>query len=184
MVKKKSVQTVVITALSFAILFMSVGFAAYSNTLNINGTASVKSSKWSVHLDSTSYKEVSGSVVATAHTVEDLAATYTVKLTKPGDFYAFTVDVVNDGTFDAELSSITMSNLDNKQKKYLTYEVNYDGNTYTASSTNVGSELATSGKKTATVKVTYVQPASSADLPSDDVTISLTTAFGFDQKNA
>ena len=60
MEKKKNTQLFVIAILSVAILVMSVGFASYASTLNINGTATVKASKWSVHYVTDSYAESTG----------------------------------------------------------------------------------------------------------------------------
>lgn len=185
MEKKRNGQLAVILVLAVAILFMSVGFAAYSTTLNINGTATVKANKWSVHFVDTSYAETTGSVAATTHTISDTSATYTVTLTKPGDFYEFSVDVINDGSFDAVLKSITMSTLSAAEAKYLTYTLTYDGTAYTASQSGLSLSLpyATgSNTKTVKVRVSYVQPENSADLPTtEDATVTLTASLGYEQ---
>ena len=55
--------------------------------------------------------------------ISNLSMTYKVTLSKPGDFYEFTVDVKNSGTFDASLTGITMTYLTEAQSKYLTYKV-------------------------------------------------------------
>ena len=81
--KEKGLQTLIIAVLAIAILIMSVGFAAYSQTLNINGTATVKSANWKVHFVDTTYAESTGSVQATSKTITDTDVTYTVTLTKP-----------------------------------------------------------------------------------------------------
>lgn len=182
MEKKKGMQLLIIAALSFTILFMSVGFAGYVANLNINGTANVKASKWSVHFDKTKYTENTGSVAATAHSVEDLTATYTVTLTKPGDFYSVDLNVVNDGTFDAVLDSVSMTALNEAQQKYLKYEIFYDGVTYTEDKSSLSSALNANTNKTVTVKVTYLQPDSSADLPTSDVSVTLNATLGYIQK--
>lgn len=185
MEKKRNGQLAVILVLAVAILFMSVGFAAYSTTLNINGTATVKANKWSVHFVDTSYAETTGSVAATNHTISDTSATYTVTLTKPGDFYEFSIDVINDGSFDAVLKSITMSTLSAAEAKYLTYTLTYDGTAYTASQSGLSLSLpyATgSNTKTVKVRVSYVQPENSADLPTtEDATVTLTASLGYEQ---
>ena len=98
MERKKNGQIIAIVALAVAIVVMSVGFATYASTLNINGTTTVKANKWSVHFDDSTYDETTGSVAATTHTITDTTASYTVTLTKPGDFYEFSVNVINDGT--------------------------------------------------------------------------------------
>ena len=50
MQKQKNAQLVVIGILAFAVLFMSIGFAAYSQKLNISALASLGANRWSVHL--------------------------------------------------------------------------------------------------------------------------------------
>ena len=192
MQKQKNFQLAVIGVLAFAVLFMSVGFAAYSQTLTINGTAHVAANKWSVHFVSDQnaqgyYQEAAGSVAATSKTITDTSVTYDVTLSKPGDFYAFTIDVVNDGDFDAYLSAITMSSLTTAQQKYLTHSFKYDNGTpYTASVTGLTSPtfdiVKTTGRKTCEVRVQYVQPESESDLPATAQTISLTVSLDYQQK--
>ena len=187
MEKKKNVQIFVIVALSFALLFMSVGFATYASTLTINGTATVRANKWSVHYVSASYAEITGSVAVTSKTITDTDFTYAVTLDKPGDFYEATVNVVNDGTFDAVLNSLTMNTLTDAQKKYLTYTVTYDGTAYTASQTGLNSSLpyATgSNTKAVKVRVEYVQPESSTDLPQESIDVTLTASLDYGQASA
>ena len=184
MEKNKNTQILVIAVLSFAILFMSVGFATYASTLNINGTAEVKASKWSIHYVNTSYKESTGSKAATSKSVTNTDFTFAVTLEKPGDFYEAEVNVINDGTFDAKLKALTMSTLTEAQQKYLRYTVTYDGTDYTASATGLSNSLPyTSGSNTKVVKVKveYFQPEASADLPQENVDVTLTASLDYSQ---
>lgn len=187
MEKTKKGQVVAIVALSFALLFMSIGFAAYASTLTINGTATVQTNKWSVHYVDTTYAESTGSQVASSKTITDTDVTYSVTLNKPGDFYEFSINVINDGTFDAILKSITMSTLTDAQKKYLTYSLTYDGSPYVQSQTGLSSSLpCASGSNTKTVKVRveYIQPENSTDLPASSVDVTLTASLGYEQAQA
>ena len=183
MEKNKNTQILVIAILSFAILFMSVGFATYASTLNINGTATVKANKWSVHYVTTSYDEAEGSVEASAHNLTNTDFTFTVTLNKPGDFYEATVNVINDGTLNAELTSVTMSTLTTAQQKYLSYKVYYDGHDFTSSQSNLSYSLpATTGNtKTVKVRAEYIAPENSSDLPGTDDPVTLTASLGFEQ---
>jgi len=184
MERNKGTQTLVIVLLSFTILFMTVGFAVFASTLNINGTVKVSPSKWSIHYVTNSYAESTGSVAATSKTIGNTDATYSVTLAKPGDFYEFTINVINDGTFDAVLKGLTMSTLTAAQQKYLTYTVTYDGTDYTASASNLSLSLpCTSGSNTKPVKVRveYIQPEQSTDLPSEEVTVTLTASLDYEQ---
>lgn len=183
MENKKNTQLVIIGVLAVAILFMSVGFAAYARELTINGTARVGAYKWSVHFVENSYTESTGSVAATSHTLGETAMTYDVTLNTPGDFYEFTVNVINDGNFNAQLSSITLSPLDAAQSKYLTYTLTYENVDYTASATGLTYSLPYTGTNTKPVKVrvAYVLPENSADLPTEAVNVSLTATLNYTQ---
>lgn len=182
MEKQKNTQMFVIAILAVAVLTMSVGFAVFTQTLDINGNVTVASSKWSIAFDTSSYVESDGSVAVSNKTLDGTSMTYNVTLTKPGDFYEFTVNVKNTGTFDANLTGITMSPLTTEQSKYLTYEIDYNGNTYTSTQTGLSISLAnTSGIVPVKVKVSYVQPEKPADLPSSEVTIPLTASLTYKQ---
>lgn len=184
MEKQKNTQMFVIAILAVAVLTMSVGFAAYAQTLDINGEVKVASSLWNIQFDTTSYVESSGSVKVSAEnrTLSGTSMTYNVTLTKPGDFYEFTINVKNTGTFDANLTGITMSTLTTEQAKYLTYEIDYNGTKYTNTTSGLSIALAkTSGVAPVKVRVAYIQPDASKDLPSSEVTVPLTASLTYDQ---
>ncbi len=194
MEKKKNLQMGIIGVLAVAVLFMAIGFAAYSQTLNITGNVTAKASKWSIHWDTGSFQLASGSqtlsnengnpsfgtggVPALSNTSMSFAAT----LNEPGEFVAFDVDAINDGTMDAELTGITISM--SPAATYLTTEVTYAGTTYNATTSNLSIPLDAEDSETVTVKVSYVQPADSTQLPANDVTVSVSIGFDYEQVTA
>ena len=181
MESKKNGQLIVIGVLAFAILFMSIGFATYNAVLNIGGEVTVQPATWSVHWDTASFSQASGSVAITQTQFTGTAYSFTATLAQPGDYAQFTIDAVNDGTFNANLTDITLSSI-SQHSNYLTYEVTYGSNTYTASQTGLSTLLAAStGREHVTVKVTYTTPADSANLPQSAVTVNLSAAFTYQQ---
>lgn len=177
-----AVSAVIIVLLVVAIVAMSIGFANFSETLEINGTADIAPTEWSVHFDDASYNE-SGTVAATNHNVGELAVTYDVTLAKPGDTYSFTVDVINDGDFDAELTSITLPDI-TTHANYLTHKVSVGGTEFTNSDPAIASPITLASGDSVTVKVDvqYLMPANEADLPSAAVNdLSLSVALGYTQ---
>ena len=181
MKKSLNASTLSILLLSIAFVVMSVGFAAYAQNLDINGTATVKKAEWKVQFKDSSYVETTKSVAATSKTLTNTALTYAITL-NPGEFYESTITVENAGTIAAQLSSITMSSLTAEQQKYLKYSVSYDGTSYTASQTGLSNALAANATASVKVRVEYVFPDDSADLPTEDVTVTLTAALGYVQK--
>ena len=180
MEKQKNTQLFIIAVLSVVLLTMSVGFAAFSKTLNINGNVVATAAKWEIAFDTTSYAETSESKAASSKSINATDMTYDVTLA-PGEFYEFTVDIENSGSFDAVLKTITMAGLTEAQAKYLEYTVTYGNTSYTSSQTGLNIALDSGEEETVKVKVKYNIPLSATDLPSTDQKLTLTASFGFEQ---
>ena len=103
---------------------LSIAYAALSAVLTINGNAEVVASNWNIHLDNP--RVTNGSVTKTLPVISGNTMTFSSSLVDPGDFYEFTVNVVNDGSIDAMIDSVSVTpTLTDSQKKYLRYEVTY-----------------------------------------------------------
>lgn len=188
---KSSAQNYIIIALSLTVVFMSIGFAAFSTSLNIGGTnnVTVKKATWDIHWAGKAGSSETGVVTETKGAdlgqvtrADDTNVTFTATLAKPGDEYEFTIDAINAGTFDAGLTSVTMTDI-STHSNYLTYTITYDGQTFSnpSNTPSPASTLASGTQKTARVNVKYIQPANSANLPQSDVTVTLTATFKYDQ---
>lgn len=182
MEKKISYSGLVVVVLAVAVLVMSVGFAVFSTNLSINGTAQVSSSSWQVEFDESSYEETVGSVSPTSDpTINTTSMTYQVTLAKPTDFYEFTIDVKNLGTFNAQLKSITMTDI-SEHANYLKYTVTYNGTQYTQTTSNLSIPLeAGTGVEEVKVRVEYVQPSDASQLPSEAKTVTLSASLDYEQ---
>lgn len=181
MKKQKQTQLIAIFVLALAVLSMGIGFATYTQQLSIGGTVAVEKNKWSIHFDEKSYKTVDGSQTVTANTITGTNVQFSSTLKKPGDFCAFTIKAVNDGTFNAVLNQLNMSTLTAEQSKYLTYTVNYAGTRYTSSDATLNTALNVGNNADVVVRVEYVAPANSADLPSENVNVNLSLQLVYNQ---
>lgn len=180
--QEKGLQTVVIAVLAVAILVMSVGFAYFSQDLHINGTATFTAAKWDVHFDTTSFAEDSTITASPTPTVTGTNITYTVTLAKPGDEYKFHVNVVNEGTIDAILKKITITNSSNAE--YVEHIVKYNTTSYTSTTDNINATLVkktgnTPGTVPVEVTVRYKEPANASSLPSTDQTVTLNVTLDY-----
>lgn len=181
--KDNLVQNVVIVVLAVTIMVMSVGYALYSQTLNINGTATFSKANWDVHFDTGTFNETS-TIKSTTHNVGNTLITYEVTLPRPGTEYSFTVNAKNFGTIDAVLKGITLSGLTAAQQAYITYNVSYNGTVYNASATGLSVALASGASHPVIVTVGYVLPADPTALPTvADETVSLTVALDYESAN-
>ena len=189
--KNKKIMVIAIALL----LLISIGYAAISTTLTINGTANIAATSWNVHFAGLNVTtgSVSGTNVTTAPSIPDgstttTSLTYDVTLEKPGDFYEFTVNVVNGGTIDAKIADngitktmkINGNDLTAAQEKLVTYTVAYSDGTAIADGDKLGkSGTANNGDtKTIRVRVQYNTDLTNEELNAVDSDMALTLTFG------
>ena len=184
--KKEEIRSMWVAVILLAIiLIMSIGFAAYTQTLTIGGTndLTVKRAAWSVHwntsYNTTGYNLSSGSQSIGTPNVTATGVTFTTTLNEIGEFAEFTVQAQNDGTIDAQLTDITISGLSAAQQAYTSVKVTYDGTDYTSSQTGLSTALNANDTKLVKIRVEYVEPATAGSLPTADQTITLTVSFDY-----
>ena len=132
--KKKKNRIILLLVL---LLSLSLGYALLTQNLDINGTFLIDDLTWDIHFDN--IQIVNGSIalsegdqIPTINPTTNTSVNYTVTLKKPGDFYEFTVDVVNAGNIDAMIESLSSKlngeEIDNENPlpSYLIYSVTYD----------------------------------------------------------
>lgn len=167
----------------FAIVaLISVVWASFTERLEIDGTGTVKLSSWEIAFTSVSEADLTGT--AKEITKPELTSTkigdFAVQLTTPGDSVTYEIEVENKGTYDAEISSITIptpacegsgTNAETDAAnvcKNLTYTLTYeDGKTVKQTDT-----LASQEKKKMILKLAYSSAVTATELPTNDVTIS------------
>ena len=162
------------------IMLVTLIYAAFTGQLNIAGSGVSRISKWDVHFENLS-------TITTSHTAKVLTqprlasgtsiVDYSVSVTSPGDTVSFTVDVVNDGNYNAEITSVSVSSpscsgddstSNNNVCSHLHYSLTYDG----GASVQVGDTLY--AKETNKMKVTlnYDDTVTASELPTEEVSIS------------
>ena len=129
-----------ILLLFLVLLVISIGYAALSANLKINGTTRINKNTWNIYWDN--IHNESGVTATLSEIVSEDAnnqnniVNFTVILDKPGDFYEFEVDAVNAGTLDAEIVNIEkkyndtlIPEVEDEENRvvpaYLKYEVKY-----------------------------------------------------------
>ena len=173
-----------ITLAILLLLAISVGYAALSTTLQINGTANVASNSWLIYF--TNVQVTSGSVTATTTPTTSGTSTTTltwaVNLQTPGDFYEYYVDVKNDGTIDAMIGSLSNTSLTTNQAKYLAYTVTYDD----GAAIEQYDKLDAGDMVTLKVRVEYKTDLNPEDLPSEpaEITFEYTSNYVQADSNA
>ena len=190
---KKVLYGLVALALVLSVVGISIGFAAMSTDLTINGSAEVVPSSWNIKFKDLSSPTITGDAeVTTAPTItsDTHIGNYAVKLTKPGDSVTYTFKVANDGTIDAKLTDFikatptftgtgaTASADATIVQNNFVYTVTYSDDTAITKNTD---ELDAESYKTVKLVVGY--KADATELPTNTVTISgLDVTFTYGQK--
>ena len=169
----------VLSIVMVSVLMLTVVYAALSTTLQINGQAEVSSANWDIHLDNVVLNSSSATTVAPTIT-DSRTANFTTTLTKPGDFYEFTIDVVNDGSIDAMIDSVTkIPELSVNQKKYLNYIVEYQNGKAITTKQLVAKDSFVRLK----VKLEFRKDITASDLPTTSETLNLAFTVNYVQSD-
>ena len=129
-------KTIIFVTLLIVIACLIIGYALLSTTLNILGDTSVKGNSWDIHWENIQVTEGS----TTENTKEAIITSQTqvefsISLDKPGDFYEFTVEAVNDGTIDGMIDVISTNVYQSNGTtpttlpSAITYSITYDDDT-------------------------------------------------------
>ena len=147
---KKTKELVMLMVL--LMLLVGIGYASLKVQLTIDGTSTIKNNNFSINFANIVEKE--GSVTPTkAATIgsDNMSVSFDVILSNPGEYYGFSLDVVNSGALGAVIESFDKTSLTEAQQKYLSYEISYADGT----AINVGDFLGENETDTISVLITY-----------------------------
>lgn len=196
MEKERGAKVIAIVALLIAVVGLTVGYAAYSSTLTINGTATVDPASWKVNFDYKNGNSLTGTIKGhatenTAPTLEDTTISgFDVTLTAPGDSVTYNFLIKNSGTLNAKLANFTMgtltcapnasSNISQADATKLCGELKYTLTYADDSTITTGTPLNSNDSKELKLKLEW--PSASTLSVSDDVKVTIgTTTFVYEQ---
>ena len=143
-------RNIIIGALCCLLVFMGIGYAILSQTLNISGIANMKGN-WNVKITNMELlsENKTGRAVEVSHSFTDTTATFTADLYMPGDSIEYRVIVENQGNIDALLKSITPTTTNRSEGIKFSHS-------------EIDNTILTAGKKiTFTMKVEFLEDATS-----------------------
>ena len=141
---QKKKNNIIIGSLCAVVLLMVVGYAAFATQLNITGTGKI-TSNWNILITDIQTKNIVGSASNASDPTGKgtLTATFKTNLVSPGDSIEYDITVSNQGTLNAVLEKITLSDSNNPAIKF------------TTSGLTEGDALNAGDSKVLTVKVEY-----------------------------
>ena len=176
-INRKVLYTVLVIVM-ICVFSLTIAYAALNAVLTISGNAEVVASDWRIYLANPKVK--SGSVNNNVPTINGNTLNFNTTLTIPGDYYEFTVEVVNDGTIDAMIDSVTKSpELSSEQAKYLKYEVTYQNGESINSKQTLYKKTAMPIK----VRIEYRKDLVESDLPTDNLSLNLSLTLHYVQSD-
>ena len=176
---RRNKKSSILYLLLLLIVGLSVGYSLLSANLRINGTSKINSSSWNVHFANLEVSdgsvELSSEDVGAAIDSTETKVEYTVTLNKPGDFYEFKVDAVNEGTINAMVENYTITMNDapiTDFPSYLEYIISYEDGIRILPN----QRLDAGHSETILVRVEFKRDIEVAQLPAENQ--SITFKFG------
>ena len=111
MYKRRNTKNFILISLIVAITCLSIGFAAISTVLDINGTGNVESSSFDVRFEDLSMSsKTSTTTIVEAPTIKNGTeiSDFDVTFAQPGDYVSYDFYIVNEGTYDAEAEIVNV----------------------------------------------------------------------------
>lgn len=172
-----------ITTLSLVVVCvftLSIAYAALNAVLTIQGNAEVVASTWNIYLDNLKANPGNADYRGTFTISSYNTMEFETKLKKPGDYFEFSLDIVNDGSVDAMIANVIKTpDLTTEQAKFLKYEVSYANNEPINNK-----QLLRKGTKTPIkVRIEYRKDLSNDDLPKEQLVLNLTLTFEYTQSD-
>lgn len=177
----RAFKTLAIVAICIAVVGLSIGYAALSQTLNITTEATVGSqaSNWNIKFVNPGEGQATGTSDVGTITLTSTDVTVSgVILKAPGDAVTYTFDVVNDGTIDAKVSTFTQKTPtvtgsgDAKTADEELVNTNYTYSVTYADGSPIKPDDTLTANETKNLKLTITYGADATSLPINDVVIS------------
>ena len=179
LLKDRKTLYITLSIVMVCVFTLTIVYAALNAVLEITGNAEVVASSWDIRLEN--IQLINGSVTNNIPTIIDkTTASFYTTLKNPGDYYMFTVDVVNNGSIDAMIDSIEkLPPLTTEQAKYLNYIVEYQS----GDSINSKQIVEASSFVRLKVKVALRTDVISTDLPQNAETLQLSFKVNYVQSD-
>ena len=178
-IKDRKVLTLGLCLILVCVFTLTIAYAALSAVLTISGNARVSAADWDIYLANPKVTNGSATTIVpsikTSSTVE-----FSTTLSMPGDFYEFTIDVVNGGSIDAMIENVVKTpELTADQAKFLKYEITYQNGESITNKQLLAKETSMPIK----VRIEYRKDLVASDLPTGQVVLDLALTLEYTQSD-
>ena len=178
---RKNKKNLIYSILLLILLSIGIGYAYLTSNLSIAGSTEIAANSWDIHFANLVVSE--GSVTATTpasiNPTDTTSITYSVLLSRPKQFYEFTVDMVNEGTLPGKISLVSISGITQAAEDLVDYSIKYENGRPVV----VNDILNGNDSKNIKVRVYYNDDIDIEDLPSTNIPLTLTLDITFVQSD-
>ena len=177
---KRNNKNYLLLTFLLVLLLIGIGYAYLTSNLSITGATSVSSNTWDIHFANLSINE--NSVAATTPASIDgnnTSISYAITLDKPGDFYEFTVDIVNTGTLPGIIDLASISGIPTTYENIIEYSIKYEN----GNPVSIGDILNSNSSKQIVVKTSYKKDISNSELITSNLDLNLTLNITYVQSD-
>ena len=170
----------ILVAALFFVMFVGIGYAYVKRTLNINNNTKISNLSWDIHFENLNVTE--GSIEpsdGSGISQDKMSITSSLDFKNEGEFYEYTVDVVNNGTINAKIESVEGLTLTEEQAKYFDYTATYSDGVAVANNQFLKGKT----KETIKVRIAMKDGLSITDLPTTALDIKFTFKLNYVQAN-
>lgn len=122
-------RRVIVYALAIALAVTTVAYAVVQTTLNVSGTVVKKGASLDIYFANLKTPSLVGNGKSTSVTLSSTNIEFTIELSEPLDSVTYYFDVVNSGTINAKLDSITYSGVTTASNKNIGTTFTYSDGT-------------------------------------------------------
>ena len=178
-IKDRKILTLGLCLILVCVFTLTIAYAALSAVLTISGNARVSAADWDIYLSNP--KVTNGSATTTVPSIKTSSTVeFSTTLNMPGDFYEFTIDVVNAGSIDAMIENVVKTpELTTDQAKFLKYEITYQN----GESITTKQLLAKDTTMPIKVRIEYRKDLVASDLPTGQVVLDLALTLEYTQSD-
>lgn len=180
-IRKSAIKKrLILVAALFFTMFVGIGYAYVKRTLNINNNTKISSLSWDIHFENLNVTDGSIEPLTESTISQDkMSITSVLDFKNDGEFYEYTVDVVNNGTINAMIESVEGLTLTEEQAKYFDYSATYSDGLAIANNQFLKGKT----KETIKVRIALKDGLTITDLPTNALDIKFTFKLNYVQAN-
>lgn len=126
MKENKTAIILIVLTIIMSTLSLSIVYAAYTQRLNLMGTAKIKGNQWNIKYDSQTLETAKeGTAVIDSTSINEHDFSFKVNLYKPNDSVTYTFNIINAGQIDAKLEKVILTGVSEALAKNVEYNVTW-----------------------------------------------------------